>query len=133
MCKVIFTFSSTSDLNQLKSVHLHKWDPFTIFAFKTTSWLTLFFYSMVIVNSKIGKFVKTILFAGLALPFWLRHILHNVFDPLLPVTEVMIFTPTWPTIRWRMSNIPKRILVSTYMLIASPWKINCFWIWKQRK
>ena len=82
---------------------------------------------------KIGKFVKLILFAGLVLPSWLRHILYKVFDSLPPVIEVMIFIPTWPTIRWRMFNIPKRILGSTYMLIASAWKINCFWIWKQRK
>ena len=38
----------------------------------------------------------------------------------------MIFIPTWPTIRWRMFNIPKRILVSTYMLIASAWKLIAF-------
>ena len=38
-------------------------------------------------------FVKLILFAGLALPSWLRHILYNVFDSLPPVTEVMIFIP----------------------------------------
>ena len=38
----------------------------------------------------------------------------------------MIFIPTWPTIRWRIFNIPKRILVSTYMLIASAWKLIAF-------
>ena len=38
----------------------------------------------------------------------------------------MIFIPTWPTIRWRKFNIPKRILVSTYMLIASVWKLIAF-------
>ena len=51
-------------------------------------------YSMLSVNSKIGRFVKLILFAELALPSWLRHILYNGFDPSLPVIEVIIFIPT---------------------------------------
>ena len=29
-------------------------------------------------------------------------------------------------IRWCMFNIPKRILVSTYMLITSAWKLIAF-------
>ena len=40
-------------------------------------------YSMLSVNSKIGRFVKLILFAELALPSWLRHIprggTHDIF------------------------------------------------------
>ena len=83
-------------------------------------------YSMLRVHSKIGRFVKLILFAELALPSWLRHILYNGFDPSPPVMEVMIFIPTWRTIRWRMFDIPKRILVSTYMLIASARKLIAF-------
>ena len=83
-------------------------------------------YSKLSVNSKIGRFVKLILFSELVLPSWLRHILYNGFDSSSPVIEVMIFIPTWPTIRWRMFNIPKRILVSTYMLIASAWKLIVF-------
>ena len=83
-------------------------------------------YSMLSVNSKIGRFVKLILFAELALPSWLRHILYNGFDSSPLVIEVMIFIPTWPTIRWRIFNIPKRILVITYMLIASAWKLIAF-------
>ena len=82
--------------------------------------------SMLSVNSKTGRFVKLILFAELALPSWLSHILHNGFDSSPPVIEVMIFIPTWPTIRWRMFNIPKRILVSIYMIIASAWKLIAF-------
>ena len=50
-------------------------------------------YSMLSINNKIGRFVKLILFAELALPSWLRHILCNRFDSSLPVTEVMIFIP----------------------------------------
>ena len=45
---------------------------------------------MLSVNSKIGRFVKLILFAELALPSWLRHILYNEFDSSLPVKEVMM-------------------------------------------
>ena len=45
----------------------------------------------------------------------------------------MIFIPTWPTIRWCMFDIPKCNSISTDGLIASPCKINCFWIWKQRR
>ena len=51
-------------------------------------------YSMLSVNSKIGRFVKLILFVELALPSWLSHILYNGFDPSPPVIEVMIFIPT---------------------------------------
>ena len=51
-------------------------------------------YCMLSVNSKIGRFVKLILFAELALPSWLRHILYDGFDPSPPVIEVMIFIPT---------------------------------------
>ena len=51
-------------------------------------------YSMLSVNSKIGRLVKLILLAELALPSWLRHILYNWFDPSPPVIEVMIFIPT---------------------------------------
>ena len=101
-------------------------ESFTNFAFKTILWLTLFFYSMLSVNSKIGRFVKLILFAELVLPCWLRHILYNELDSLPPVIEVMSFIPTWPTIKWRMFNIPMRMLVSTYMLIASAWKLIAF-------
>ena len=51
-------------------------------------------YNVLSVNSKIGRFVKLIFFAGLALPSWLRHILYNVSDSLPPVIEVMIFIPS---------------------------------------
>ena len=51
-------------------------------------------YSMLSVNRKIGRFVKLILFAELALPSWLKHILYNWFGPSPPVIEVMIFIPT---------------------------------------
>ena len=50
--------------------------------------------SMLSVNSKIGRFVKLIFFAELALPYWLRHILYNGFDSSPLVMEVMIFIPT---------------------------------------
>ena len=50
--------------------------------------------SMQSVNSKIGIFVKLILFAELALPSWLRHILYNGFNSSPPVIEVMIFIAT---------------------------------------
>ena len=83
-------------------------------------------YSMLSVNNKNGRFAKFILFVELALPSWLSHILYNGFDSSLPVIEVMIFIPTWPTIRRRIFNIPKRILVSTYMLTASAWKLIAF-------
>ena len=83
-------------------------------------------YSMLSINSKIGRFVKLNSFAELALPSWLRHILYNGFDSSPPVIEVMIFISTWPTIRWHMFNIPKRILISTFMLIASTWKLITF-------
>ena len=95
-----FTCAATSSqlLNQkLKSISRNP---------STTLWLTLFFYSMLSVNSKIRRFVKLILFAELALPSWLRHILYNGFDSSPPVTEVMIFIPTWPTSRWRMLIFP---------------------------
>ena len=45
-------------------------------------------YSMLGVNSKIGRFVKLTLFAELALPSWLRHILYNGFDSSPTVIEV---------------------------------------------
>ena len=51
-------------------------------------------YCVLSVNSKIGRFVKLILFADLALPSWLIHILYNGFDPSPSVIEVMIFIPT---------------------------------------
>ena len=51
-------------------------------------------HSMLSVNSKIGRFVKLILLAELALPSSLRHIFYNGFDPSPPVIEVMIFIPT---------------------------------------
>ena len=51
-------------------------------------------HSMLSINRKIGRFVKLILFADLALPSWLRHILFNGFDPSPPVIEVMTFIPT---------------------------------------
>ena len=51
-------------------------------------------YSMLSVNSKIGRFVKLIPFSELALSSWLRRILYNGFDPSPPVIEVMIFIPT---------------------------------------
>ena len=44
-------------------------------------------HSMLSVNSKIGRFVKLILFVELALPAWLRHILYNGFDSSPPVIE----------------------------------------------
>ena len=53
-------------------------------------------YSMVSINSKIGRFIQLILFVELALPIpsWLRHILYNGFGSSPPVIEVMIFIPT---------------------------------------
>ena len=121
-----FTSAATSSrlLNQKSQVNQS--ESFSNFAFKATLWLTLFFYSMLSVSSKIGRFVKPTLFSELALPSWLRHILYNWFDSSPPVIKVMIFIPTWQTIRWRIFNIPKRILVSTYMLIASAWKLIAF-------
>ena len=79
---------------------------------------------MLSINSKIGRFVKLILFAAeLALPSWLR--LQRAWF-LIPVIEVMIFIPIWPPIRWHTFNILKCILVSSYMLIASVWKLIAF-------
>ena len=112
----------------IRKLKVNQSESFTNFVFKTTLWLTFFFRSMHSVNSKIGRFVQLILFtAELAFPSWLR--LQRVWF-LIPVIEVMIFIPIWPTIRWpgrwRMFNIPKRILVSSYMLIASELKLIAF-------
>ena len=108
----------------IRKLKVNQSESFTNFVFKTTLWLTFFFCSMLSVNSKIGRFVKLIFFAAeLAVPSWLR--LQRVWS-LIPVMEVMIFIPIWPTIRWRTFNIPKRILVSSYILNASGWKLIAF-------
>ena len=111
-------FTCAANCSQLlnQKTQVNQSESFTNFAFKTT----------IACLALTAKFVKLILFAELAPPSWLRHILYNGFDSSPPVTEVMIFIPTWPTIRWRMFNIPKCILVSTYMLIASAWKLIAF-------
>ena len=136
-----YTFTCTATSSQFlnQKIQVNKSKSFSNFAFETVLWffkaLTLFFCSMFNFKfrNKIGRFGKLILFTKLALPSRLRHILYNGFNSLPPVIEVSIFIPTWPTIWSSMFNIPKRISVSTYRLIASACKVNCFWIWKQRK
>ena len=122
-----------------KKIQVSQSKSFSNFDFKTVLWffmaLTLFFYNMFSfkLRNKIGRFGKLILFTELALPSWFKHILCTGLDFLPPVIEFFIFIPTWPTIWWGMLNIPKSISVTTYRLVASACKINCFWIWKQRK
>ena len=118
-----FTCAATSSQLLNQKTQGNQSESFINFAFKATLWFTSFFYGMLSVNSKIRRFLKLILFAELVFPSWLRNVLYNGFDSSPPVIEVMIFIPTWPTIRWRIFNISKRLLVSTYMLIVSAWKL----------
>ena len=113
--------SSSQLLNQKTQVNQS--ESFTNFGFKTT-------IACLALTATLEYLSSLFCFAELALPSWLRpglrHILYKEFDSSPPVIEVMIFIPTRPTIRWHMLNIPKRILVSTYMLIASAWKLIAF-------
>ena len=94
------TFLNCS-IRKLKSINQS--ESFTNFAFKTT-------IACLAVTAKLEDLSR--LFCSQNWPFHLglRLILYNGFDSSPPVLEVMIFIPTWPTIRSRMFNIPKRTL-----------------------
>ena len=67
-----FTCAANSSQLLNQKTQVNQSESFTNFAFKTT-------IACFRVNSKIGRFLKLILFAELALPSWLRHILYNGF------------------------------------------------------
>ena len=83
----LFTCAANSSQLLNQKTQVNQSESFTNFAFKTN-------IACLALTAKLEDLSSAILFAGLALPSWLRHILYNGFDPSPLIIEVMIFIPT---------------------------------------